>query len=374
MYRQFFPRAPAMPVVLLTLIAWLGGCASDRPAAKTASMNSTQARAFIEHAMPRGVADRKGWATDIYAAFTTLSIDPSRENACAVVAVISQESGFQVDPVIPGLGIIAWNEIDARAEHASIPKVLLHSVLQIKSSTGRSYAKRIDNARTEHELSDIYEDFIGRVPLGRTLFEDHNPIRTRGPMQVHVAFAAQTAAARPYPYPVTSSIDDELFTRRGGVYFGVAHLLAYQAPYDSYLYRFADFNAGQYASRNAAFQAAVATSAGIPLITDGALLPHDGEAKNAGSTEAALRALRVRLQLSDNAIHSALDKGKTREFEASALYSRVFGLADRTASHAAPRAVMPQIKLTGPKITRKLTTQWYAERVEGRFQNCLREN
>jgi len=27
------------------------------------------------------------------------------------------------------------------------------------------------------------------VPLGRTLFAESNPIRTRGPMQVNVAFA-----------------------------------------------------------------------------------------------------------------------------------------------------------------------------------------
>jgi hypothetical protein len=49
-------------------------------------------------------------------------------------------------------------------------------------------------------------------------------------MQVNIAFAEQFAAARPYPYPVKWSIADEVFTRRGSLYFGTAHLLAYSAP------------------------------------------------------------------------------------------------------------------------------------------------
>ena len=69
------------------------------------------------------------------------------------------------------------------------------------------------------DLSDAYEDLIAAVPLGKELFADRNPIRTRGPMQVNVAFAEQFSAAAPYPYPVRSSIADELFTRRGSVYF-----------------------------------------------------------------------------------------------------------------------------------------------------------
>jgi len=34
--------------------------------------------------------------------------------------------------------------------------------------------------------------------------------------------------------------------------------------------------------------------------------------------------------------------------------------------------VLPQIGLHSPKITRKLTTDWFANRVEGRYQTCLR--
>jgi hypothetical protein len=289
------------------------------------------------------------------------------------MAVIEQESSFRVNPAIPGLGPMAWKEIDTRAEHAGVPRLLVHGALQVTSHTGRSYSDRIDDAKTEKDLSDIYEDFIGAVPLGKRLFEDRNPIRTRGPMQVNVAFASQYAAVRPYPYPVKVSISDELFTRRGGVYFGVAHLLAYPASYDRYLYRFADFNAGQYSSRNAAFQAAVSVISGIALTRDGALLPLETAAKNAGSTERALRAVAPRLHLSERQIHDALEEERTREFEQTKLYRAVFDLADRTSRSPLPRAAMPRIDLHGPKINRKLTTAWYAERVNGRFERCERK-
>jgi Protein of unknown function (DUF1615) len=351
-------------------VLMLASCAGERPTAAPA-LNPTDARALIEASLPRNVPDRTGWAADMYAAFTVLTVTPNRENICAVVAVIEQESGFRVDPEIPGLGVIARKEINSRAERAHVPLLIVNGVLQLKSSDGRSYGERIDAAKSEKDLSDAYEDFLAAVPLGRTLFSDRNPIRTRGPMQVNVAFAEQFSAVAPYPYPVKVSIGDELFTRRGSVYFGVAHLLDYRAPYDQYLYRFADFNAGQYASRNAAFQSAVGVASGISLIADGALLPHDSDANNPGDTELAVRALAARLKMSDGAIHAALAGGKTKGFEATSLYQRVFALADEKAGRQLPHALVPRIKLGGPKIKRSLTTDWYAHRVDGRFKRCL---
>ena len=367
--RRAGPRRVPLSVLMMTILS--SGCANGPPIASPQTISPSRARAMMDTSVPRSAADREGWVTDMYGAFTALSVEPSRENICAVAAVIAQESGFRVDPIVPNLPAVAWKEIDRRAERAGVPPFLVHTALKLTSSTGRTYAERIDGARTEKDLSDIYEDFIGTVPMGRTLFAEHDPIRTRGPMQVNVVFAEQYSADKPYPYPVKVSIADELFTRRGSLYFGTAHLLDYPAPYDSYLYRFADFNAGQYASRNAAFQNAVSVVSGIRLATDGALLPHGGDEKDPGSTELAVRALSRRLNLDDAAIHGALELGKSGSFERTSLYLRVFALADQAKGRPIPRELVPHIQLHGPKISRNLTTAWYAGRVDQRFRRCL---
>jgi hypothetical protein len=333
---------------------------------------AARSRELIDQSLPRNLADRSGWTADIQAAFTVQALPPSRENICAVVAVIEQESGFQVNPIIPGLSAIAWREIDRRAAEAGVPRVLVDGALTLHSSDGRSYRERINTARTEKDLSDIFEDFTSLVPMGRTLFADRNPIRTRGPMQVNVAFVTRYAAATPYPYPIKTTLADEAFTRRGSLYFGVAHLLAYSAPYDGrYEFRFADYNAGQYASRNAAFQSALGDLAGVALAPDGALLPRDTDTGNPGSTELAARAVAARLDLTDAAIHRALAQGRAQDFERTPLYAQVFSLAERSGRRPLPRALLPRIKLQGPKITRPLTTAWYAARVDERFKRCL---
>jgi len=309
---------------------------------------------------------------DIYAAFAALQIEPSRQNLCAAVAVTEQESTFTVNPAVPNLGKAALAEIDHRAEQHGIPALLVHAALLLKSANGQSYAERIAVARTEQDLSRIYEELIGKVPLGQRLFANGNPVRTAGPMQVNIAFAEEQVRARSYPYPMGDSLRHELFTRRGGMYFGIAHLLGYSAPYDRPLYRFADFNAGRYASRNAAFQAAVSEASGIPLVLDGDLVSHDSGADDKpGSTELAVRSIGAKLELSDAEIRRALDQDERAEFEQTEVYRRVFALADRLHGSRLPRALVPQITLKSPKITRKLTTQWYANRVDERYQACM---
>ncbi len=366
----FWSSGLAASVLLISLLV---SCAGPGSRFARPPLHPVDVRAVIDSALPAAVSDRAGWIADISGAFTKLGLPATHENACAVAAVIQQESGFQIDPVIPGLGRLALRAIDERASRAGVPLPLVHAALDLKSSDGRTYSERIKAARTEKQLSDIYEDFVGRVPLGHRLFESWNPIRTRGPMQVNVAFARQFEAVKPYPYhDPHRDLGEELFTRRASIYFGTAHLLDYQASYDRYLYRFADYNAGQYASRNAAFQRAASIAAGVPLTPDGALLAYDTDAKNAGSTERVLLHIAPQLHLGEAEIHEALEQGRSASFEHTTLYGRVFMLADRRIGRRLPRAILPRIRLEGPKIIRPLTTGWYARRVNGRFEACLR--
>jgi hypothetical protein len=76
--------------------------------------------------------------------------------------------------------------------------------------------------------------------------------------------------------------------------------------------------------------------------------------------------------MSDAQIRSDLEQSRQAGFGDTTLYQKLFALAEHRAGHPLARAVVPQIELTGPKITRHLTTEWYAERVNGRYQQCLR--
>lgn len=358
--------------VAVSCMILLFGCAQAPSSRLEFGHSPAEDTALISRMLPSGLQDRAGWSADIYAAFAVQDLEVSIRNICATVAVIEQESGFRVDPVVPGLPKTAWAEIDRRAERAGVPVLVVHAALQLNSSDGHSYAERLDAVRTEKQLSDIFKDLIGRVPLGNRLFAGLNPIRTRGPMQVNVAFA-ERYSSRPYPYPVKVSVEDELFTRRGGLFFGIAHLLGYHAPYDRYLFRFADFNAGQYASRNAAFQEAISHASGIPLVSDGALIAHSDDAQQ-GSTELAARVAARRIALSDTDVRRALELGRSQDLEKTPLYERVFELADRYDGRPLPRATLPRIDLHGPKITRHLTTEWYANSVDARFKRCLKRS
>lgn len=353
----------------LALLALLAGCVTQR-GPQGPLIRPAEVRARIVPLLPAGVSDPQGWATDITAAFLAQNIAPSHSHLCSVLAVIGQESGFKVNPVVPGLGRIARREIDKRAAARHVPGFVVDAALWLKSPDGKRYSYRLEHARTEHELSSTFDDFIGMVPLGKRLFGGFNPIHTAGPMQVSVSFAQ--AHAQGYPYPVKGSIRHEVFSRRGGVYFGVAHLFGYPAPYTQPIYRFADFNAGWYSSRNAAFQQAVSLASGIELALDGDVVtPGAGPTAPVGATERAVRSLAGRLDLDNAQIHRALEQGESADFAETDVYTRVFALAEKVERRPLPRAVLPGITLHSPKITRWLTTAWFAKRVEARWQQCM---
>jgi hypothetical protein len=349
---------------VLVLLVLLGAACTDRQQRSPADV-----RADIVRRMPGGVADREGWARDLYAAFASQDIEPSASNLCAAIAVVDQESNFHADPAVPGLPKIARAEIDRRAAAYHVPRFMVDAALDIDAPDGRSYAEHLGAVRTERELSEVFEQMISAVPMGNRLLGRLNPVRTAGPMQVSIAFAE--AHARGYPYPHEASMRHEVFTRRGGLYFGVKHLLGYSAHYARPLYRFADFNAGWYASRNAAFQRAVSLASGKDLVFDGDLLRPGAKMDAPGATEAALRGLWGELQIDDAAIREALRRSDALDFEDTPLYREVYALAERKVGGPLARARVPQIELHGPKITRKLTTAWFAERVEARWKRCM---
>lgn len=358
--------APRHLSLLAALI--LAGCASktSSPPLKEGE-KPVDVASVVRQKMPASVKDRDAWAKDIATTFTSQSIAPTVENICAVLAVAQQESNYQADPPVPGLSKIAWQEIDRRAERLHIPVFLVHTALKVNSTTGKSYSERLDGVKTERQLSEIFDDFINRVPMGQTLFGSLNPVHTGGPMQVSIAFAEQHA--RGYPWKMDGTVRQEVFTRRGGLWFGTYHLLNYPASYSAPIFRFADFNAGWYASRNAAFQNAVSKASGVKLALDGDLIRYDTD--EPGQTEVAVRKLAGKIKMSEREIHQQLQQGDRVAFEKTALYEGIYRLAEQKSGKAQPKEILPGITLESPKITRKLTTAWFAKRVDDRRKRCM---
>lgn len=188
-------------------------------------------------------------------------------------------------------------------------------------------------------------------------------------MQVSIAFAEQHTKG--YPWKMDGTVRQEVFSRRGGLWFGTYHLLNYPASYSAPIYRFADFNAGWYASRNAAFQNAVSKTSGVKLALDGDLIRYDS--KEPGKTELATRKLAGKLGMSDSEIRRQLEKGDSFSFEETALYKKVYQLAEAKTGKSLPREMLPGIQLESPKITRNLTTAWFAKRVDERRARCMKQ-
>ncbi|MBM3115049.1 DUF1615 domain-containing protein [Jeongeupia naejangsanensis] len=341
--------------------------------AKPAGLSAAQAKVLLNKVLPAKIPGRADWNADILDAFTALKIPYTPEYFCAAAAVIEQESSWQGDPGVPGLPDMVWNKIGEKAADKHVPLIAVKTALLKSSPTGESYKSRIDKLRTEREMNAIFEDLSADAARLGLPLNMNNPIRTGGPMQVSVAFAESHVRVWPYPYPRTRSVRDTVFTQRGGTYFGIAILLQYPAPYDDMLYRFADFNAGRYASRNAAFQAATAKLSGRSIDLDGDLLSYQNgrPAAKASDVEEALASIAGQLGMNRDAVRRDLMSEKLVGFGQTGLYKKVFALADAKNGKPMPRVAMPQIRLISPKITRKLTTEWFAKRVDGRYETCL---
>ena len=345
------------------------------PAPAPAPVRAADVRDVALRVLPPNLSDRRRWAEDIGTAFAALSIPAQPHKVCALAAVIEQESTWQADPPVANLSKIAKAELDKKRERYGIPKAVMDLALSKTSPDGRTYQDRIDHFRTERDVSEFYEDMIREIPMGATLFEGQNPVKTGGATQVSVAFATEQMRSHPYPWSPAGTPRQEVFKRRGALYFGAAMLLDYPVSYNRMLYRFADYNAGRYSSRNAAVQAILAQLTGQRIDPDGDLLRYKGgeplsPRSDPSQAWRALLALQPELGVSTAQIERDLKLEKQFAFEQSPTYRRLYQLAERRGLKPA-REQLPDIDLNSPKISRKLTTAWFADRCEARYRACL---
>ena len=350
-----------------------------------------QTRRLISLAQP-SLKDAGGWAEDILWALEFSGLSRSAENVCALIATIDQESNFRANPPVEGLGRRAIAALKAKLDSTGLNALVLHTLFAADPSIKQRLLDRLRAARTERDIDVAYRKLIAETltvqsiieldrdyGLGAAEFlESRNEITTIGSMQVSVVSALEFERrylGRPLYFEDIYRVRDFLYTRRGGILAGTRQLLGYRSGYTEKVHRFADYNAGRYSSRNAAFQWAVSRLDGRDLGLDGDLLIYRGQDVSAAKSrteQAIIRIAEARgLALDPRQVRQDLRMEKDFGFTATPTYTRVTGLYRATYGEDPPFARIPEIRLESVKLDRPLTTAWFAKRVDGRYRRCL---
>jgi hypothetical protein len=377
-------------VLGLGLMALLSACARNtRPEPPLPPRVTLQQATQL---VPPDEKDREGWAQDVLAALEAHRQYPSAQTVCSVLAVIEQESGFEPNPAVPGLARIVQERLEAYASKLGpLGPPTIKALLEGKApGETQTFEQRLKQVKTERDLDRVFRELLEyyetehpktytAAQLASALFkssrlEDLNPITTAGSMQVSVRFSADLAGG---DEQAERRVREELYTRGGGVYYGTARLLGYEALYDDPIYRFADYNAGFYASRNAAVQAQVSRLMGIKLVQDGDLLAYDKQGEPVDEDSNSLKALlafRERYaadDLSERRVRKDVLHEKEREFEETDTWEAIKRTYQQVTGEAAPYAQLPTVTIRSPKLSGDRSTAWFAQSVNKRYQRCM---
>ncbi len=342
----------------------------------------------IAKVLPSHVKDKSSWASDIEIIFKELKITRDKQNVCTVVAIVDQESNFVADPSVAGLGEKSLKELDSRLEDklGATLAGYFRNMLQTKPTPNNNFSKQIRKVKTERELDELYREMFDYFSkhykvntitgvakaVGGDISELLNPITTLGSMQVHIEYAKQNRRR--------SMSDDELrrdlYSQYGGLYYGIHRLMLYKASYNKPIYRFADYNSGMYSSRNASFQQMLKALSGEKISLDGDLLLYDkdGDARSdLSQTEKVLLQIVTKKQiaLTQRQIRSDLKKEKRQNFEDTETYKTVKSLYQQKTKKQPSYAIMPQVVISGPKLSQNYNTNWFATNVDKRYQRCM---
>jgi uncharacterized protein DUF1615 len=378
--------------LFVCVLSALSGCA-HKQAARSEPLPPRVSAEEAVRLVPAKVKEREGWAEDVLAALESHRIHPSLQAVCSVLAVIEQESGFQPNPAVPGLARIVQQRLDTYADKLGPfgPPALAALLGGKAPGEKRTFAQRLEQVRSERDLDRVFRELLEyyetefpstytAAKLASALFqsgrlEDLNPITTAGSMQVSVRFSEELAGGED-DERARRRVREELYTRGGGVYYGTARLLGYEAHYSDPVYRFADYNAGFYASRNAALQSQVSRLTGIELVADGDLLAYDKQGEPLDTDSHTLEALltfrrRYAPDLSERRVRKDVREEKTLAFEETDTWSAIKRTYQEVTGQPPEYAQLPSVVIRSPKLSGDRSTAWFAQSVNKRFQRCL---
>lgn len=343
---------------------------------------------LVAKALPETLSDRREWAEGVLQALDAHDLKPNIEAVASVLAVIEQESGFKANPTVPGLSKIVRARLDAYGDKLGpFGEPLMKKVLEGKApGTQNTFYQRIDLLKTERDLDRLFRDILvhyrerypvtmaaagllGEVFSSRSL-EDLNPITTAGSMQVSVQYAMRVARENGKD---PEQVREEIYTRGGGLYYGVKRLLGYSAAYNNPIYRFADFNSGFYSSRNAALQAQLSALTGASLVPDGDLLLYDKDGNALEKDSSTLRALlqwraAYAPELSEARVRRDAHLEKTQELESTETWAALKKSYQKVTRKSPDYAHLPRVTISSPKLKEDKSTAWFARSVQVRYQ------
>ena len=350
----------------------------------------------IKRILPPRVNDRSAWADDIFDITEQLGIPKSKENICSIVAVVDQESNFIADPQVAGLGEKAVKEVQDRLDEKFKDKLgdaiggtvagYFQDVLKNQPSPADNYLSQMRRVKTERQLDELYREIFDYMSkhyhvsvltgaakmVGQDLAEKLNPVTTLGSMQVHIGYAKEHKRQGGN----VAELRTDLYSQYGGLYYGIHRLMMYSAEYDKAIYRFADYNSGMYSSRNAAFQSMLNDLTVAELDLDGDLLLYNKEGSiRSASSQSERELISVfashNILVTPRQIRTDLKKEKEKKFEDTATYRAVAKLYQEKTGKEPIYAMMPEVVISGPKLSRDYNTNWFATRVNGRYQSCM---
>lgn len=379
---------------ILTLSVGLVACGDKSLFSQDDEKHLTEKQ--IKHLIPPRVHDRESWAKDMNDIMDSLKIEKNKENVCSIIAIVDQESSFVANPQVPGLGREAVAAVNTRLQTKFSDKLgttigtpiahYFEQVLKTQPTPEDNYLKQLSKVKTERDIDLLYRQIFDYMSkhyhvsaltgaaklVGQDIGERMNPITTLGSMQVSIQYAQDHQK----DHMSVNDLRDDLYTQYGGLYYGIHRLMMYSNQYDKPIYRFADYNSGMYSSRNASVQKALNVLTGSELSLDGDLLQYD---KNdnvqavQSSTELTFINLftQKKVIITPQQLRSDLKTEKTIDFEKTQTYLTLTKLYKDQTGKEMPYAVMPQVIITGPKLSQDYNTNWYATRVNGRFESCM---
>ncbi len=394
MKKSLLLSSAVKPFSILTLSVILAACGDNSWWSKNnqPTLDADQ----IKQLLPPRINERSAWAKDIFDITEQLDIPQTKENICSIVAVADQESNFVADPQVAGLGEKAVKEVEDRLDEKFKDKLgdaiggtlagYFQEVLKNQPSPDNNYLSQMRRVKTERQLDELYREIFSYMSkhyhvsaltgaaklVGQDFAEKLNPVTTLGSMQVHIGYAKEHKRQSGN----IAALRSDLYRRYGGLYYGIHRLMMYPADYNKAIYRFADYNSGMYSSRNAAFQSMLNALTNTKLDLDGDLLLYtkDGSIRSTISqSERELTSVFAsnNMLVTPRQIRTDLKKEKKKDFEDTATYRAVTKLYQEKMAKEPMYAIMPEVVISGPKLSRDYNTNWFATRVNGRYQSCM---